>query len=247
METTLFDSGGDGPVLVLVHALGLDWRMWRDVIPHLAGRHRVIAFDLRGFGSAAMARAATGIADYAADLAALIETLGSGPVHLAGLSLGGTIALQLAIERPELLASLSVVAATAWSFPAFGERKEAAERDGVAAQIAPSLTRWFRSEDLACNGWAVRYARDCVDRAELSGWTAGWNALHTLSMAEDLPRIAVPTRIVAGERDASTPPRVMEGMACIPASRMDVVADAPHMLALTHPAELAALLRAPAA
>lgn len=242
METELFDSGGDGPVMILVHALGLDWRMWRDVIPHLVDRYRVIAFDLRGFGSAGQARAAAAIDDYAVDLHALIDQLGGGPVHLVGLSLGGTIALKLASDQPELLTSLTVVAATAWPFAAFGERIDAARSEGVAAQIAPSLTRWFRGEDLARNGWAVRYARDCVDRADLNGWLAGWNALHALDIADELASIRVATRIIAGEADMSTPPNLMEGMKTIPASTFTVISDAPHMLSLTHPAELADLL-----
>lgn len=108
----------------------------------------------------------------------------------------------------------------------------------MAAQIAPSLTRWFRASDLAENGWAVRYARDCVERAELAGWTAGWQALASVNVAATLPTIAVPTQIIAGEVDASTPPDLMRGMLTIKASTFDVVPDAPHMLALTHPDQL---------
>ncbi|MFB4202949.1 hypothetical protein KBTX_00272 [wastewater metagenome] len=98
--TRLFDSGGDGPPLVLLHALSLDWRMWSRVIPLLTPRYRVIAYDLRGFG---------------------------------GLSLGGSIALELALRRPDLVTDLTVIAATAWPSPAFEERPRAAETAGMEA------------------------------------------------------------------------------------------------------------------
>ena len=242
MTTRMFDSGGDKPVMVLVHALGLDWRMWRDVIPALCDRYRVVAYDLRGFGGAVEAEPARGAAHYAADLAELIESLDAGPVIVAGLSLGGTIALELALARPELVDGLAIIAATAWSFPAFGERADAAREHGVAAQLRPSLTRWFNPGDLAENDWSVRYARDCVLRAQLPGWCAGWNALHGLDIADRLEEITAPTRIIAGECDASTPPGLMEKLLTIPGSRMDVIPGAPHMLALTHAAQLSALL-----
>ncbi|MBX7483464.1 alpha/beta fold hydrolase [Qipengyuania qiaonensis] len=51
--TALFDSGGEKPPMVLLHELGLDWRMWSRVIPRLTPHHRVVAIDLRGFGAAA--------------------------------------------------------------------------------------------------------------------------------------------------------------------------------------------------
>ncbi|KRA83690.1 alpha/beta fold hydrolase [Altererythrobacter sp. Root672] len=237
--TRVFDSGENKPVLVLVHALGLDWRMWRDVIPHLTRAHRVIAYDLRGFGAAQTAAPAQGLSDYAVDLAELIQSLGTGPVHLAGLSLGGSIGLELALKHPELLSSLTVIAATAWSFPAFAERAHAADEQGLPAQIAPSLTRWFRPSDLATNNWGVRYARDCVERADLAGWRAGWNALAGIGVGEHLGQICIPTHVIAGENDASTPPSLMQGLAEIPTTRFTTISGAPHMLALTHADELA--------
>ncbi|MBM7345316.1 alpha/beta fold hydrolase [Pantoea coffeiphila] len=242
-QTRLYDSGGDRPVLVLVHALGLDWRMWREVIPLLTDRFRVIAYDLRGFGAAAAAPVANGLQDYARDLAAVLDRLGIRQAHIAGLSLGGSIAQQLALMAPERFLTLTIIAATAWAFDAFRQRAGAAEEQGMDAQVAPSLTRWFRPDDLAENGWAVRYARDCVQRAFVTDWNAGWLALAAIETGTRLADIAVPAHIIAGERDASTPPELMQGMLAIPGASMEVIADAPHMIALTHPEALAQAIR----
>lgn len=242
-RTRVFDSGGDKPALVLVHALGLDYRMWREVIPRLTDRFRVIAHDLRGFGAAAGAPVAAGLATYAADLVDLLDRLVIDTAHVVGLSLGGSIAQELALRRPDRMRSLTIIASTAWPFDAFAERARAAERDGMSAQVIPSLTRWFRPEDLAQGGWTVRYARDAVERAFVADWVAGWHALATIETGKRLVQIGVPTHVIAGEVDASTPPKLMKRMLEIPGATYAEIAGAPHMVSLTHPCELADAIR----
>ena len=243
-QTRVFDSASDKPALILVHALGLDHRMWREVIPLLEDRFRVIAFDLRGYGAASGAPVAKGLATYAGDLVSLLDTLQIECAHVAGLSLGGSIAQQLALSHPERLQSLTVIASTAWPFEAFSDRARAAERDGMDAQVGPSLTRWFRPEDLAQGGWAVRFARDAVQRAFVADWVAGWHALAAITTGDRLDQIRVPTHVIAGELDVSTPPKLMQRMLVIPGSRYSEIAGAPHMVSLTHPKPLAeAILR----
>ncbi len=236
--TCLFDSGGEGSPIVLLHALGLDWRMWSRVIPLLTPHHRVVAFDLRGFGGAAFAPQVRDLAHYAADVAELLDRLDLSQAHIAGLSLGGSIALELALQRPDLVAGLSVIAATAWPFPAFEERARAAETAGMEAQVIPSLTRWFRPADLAANAWPVRYARNSVRRASISDWSAAWRALAGIGLEGRLSEVRAPTRIIAGECDQSTPPNLMEGLVTGGCRDFTVLQSAPHMLALTHPEEL---------
>lgn len=243
-ETRLFDSGSDKPALVLIHALGLDLRMWREVIPALTDQFRVIAYDLRGFGAAAGAAVACGLSSYSADLLGLLDQLHIEKAHVAGLSLGGSIAQHLALSNPERFQTLTIIASTAWSFDAFTKRAEAAEREGMQAQVIPSLTRWFRPEDLAAGGWTVRYARDAVERAFVADWVAGWNALATIDTGKRLADIRVPVHIIAGELDASTPPVLMERFREIPGSTYEVIVGAPHMVSPVCPKELSeAILR----
>jgi len=243
-ETLLTDTGGAGPVVVLVHALGLDRRMWRDTIAHLSGSYRVLAYDLRGHGHAAAAPLVTGLADFADDLIALLDQLGIPTAHLVGLSLGGAIAQNLTLTHPGRVESLTLVASTAWTSEAFAARAVAAESHGIEAQIAPTLTRWFTPNALADNGWAVRYARDRVRRAFVSDWAAAWRALAAIDTGERLASISVPTHIIAGECDLSTPPALMRGLTeAIAGSTFEVIADGPHMLSLEQPLELASAIR----
>ncbi|MGB8664930.1 MAG: alpha/beta fold hydrolase [Serratia inhibens] len=241
-DTRVFDSGGVKPVLVLIHALAMDWRMWREVIPNLSANFRVIAYDIRGFGCAAEAPSAAGLETYALDLSDLLNKLGVTQAHIAGLSLGGSIAQHLALKDPSRFHSLTIIAATAWPLEVFTQRADAAVLAGMDAQVIPSLTRWFRPEDLAENSWAVRYARNNVQRAFVSGWQAGWMALASIETGKRLNEITVPTHIVAGELDVSTPPELMKGFLAIPGASFEIIAGAPHMISLVYPHELAAAI-----
>jgi 3-oxoadipate enol-lactonase len=242
-ETLVTDTGGDLPPLILLHALGLDRRMWRDVIPLLASRYRVIAYDLRGHGHAAGAPAVQGMAHFASDLADLMQALKLPQAAICGLSLGGVIAQHFTLDYPEKVASLGLVATTAWAQPAFEARAASAEADGMAAQIVPTLTRWFQPASLAVDGWAVRYARDRVVRNFVADWVASWRAMAGIGHESRLGEIAVPVRLVAGALDPSTPPELMQRLAdLIPGATLSVIEGASHMVSLEQPRALAAAL-----
>ena len=242
-ETLVTDTGGDGEPFVLVHAVGLDREMWRDVIPLLGAGGRTMAYDLRGHGHAAGAPKPFTLPGFAADLAALLDVCGIDRVRLVGLSLGGAIAQYFTLAYPERVSSLALICTMARSQSAFLARAAAAEREGMAAQLAPTLARWFTPAALAENGWAVEYARRCVLRANVADWAATWHALAGVDTIDRLGEIAVPTRVIAGELDPSTPPELMREIADrIPDASFHVVAGGPHMLSLEGPTELAALL-----
>lgn len=99
-------AGTTGSPIVLVHGFPETWWAFHRVIPLLARAHRVFAVDLRGFGDSAPAADGFTSADAAADLHALITTLGVGPVHLAAQDISGGLAYRLASEHPEEVRSL---------------------------------------------------------------------------------------------------------------------------------------------
>ncbi|MFH9230054.1 alpha/beta fold hydrolase [Streptomyces lydicus] len=106
---------GTGHPLVLLHGGFLDHRMWGDQIPALATRYRVIAPDARGHGQSANATAPFRHTD---DLAALLRHLGTGPAILVGVSMGASIAVDTALEHPDLVSAL-VVSGAGTSEPYF--------------------------------------------------------------------------------------------------------------------------------
>ena len=234
--TQLASVGDSGPGVVLLHALGLTWHMWEPVIRRLALGRRVFAYDLRGHGAAAGAPAPTDMTVLSADLLEVLDALGLERAHVVGLSYGGGIAQTFAARHPESVLSLTLAATTDQPFEAFAQRAEAVELDGMAAQVASSLARWFTPEGLAENRWGVRYARECVLRGDPAQVAAAWRSFARLDVAGQLEYWDRPTLVLCGDRDASTGPQVMAPLAsAIPGATYVELPGAPHMPTLETP------------
>jgi pimeloyl-ACP methyl ester carboxylesterase len=115
MKDLFWLDTGTGRPVVLLHGGFLDHRMWDDQIPALSSRHRVIVPDARGHGRSANATEPYRLTD---DLAALLRHLDTGPATLVGVSMGGSIAVDTALEHPELVAAV-VVSGVGTSEPYF--------------------------------------------------------------------------------------------------------------------------------
>lgn len=235
-RTTVAQAGVAGPPVVLVHALGLDWRMWEPVITQVAVGRRVYAYDVRGHGSATEAPRPSTMTDLAADLLAVMDALGLDSAHIVGLSYGGGIVQTAATLAPERFESMTLIATTNVAFEAFESRARSIEQDGMAAQVAPSLTRWFTPDGLACNARGVRYARDCLLRGNPEHAAAAWRAFRTLDVQGKLAGFSAPTLVLAGERDVSTTPEVMSGITTgIAGAQYKEMPGTPHMPTLEQP------------
>jgi 3-oxoadipate enol-lactonase len=242
---TVYSETGQGEPYILIHSLGADWRVWRDVIPQMIEEYRVIAYDLRGHGYASNAPKIEAMQTYVDDLARLLDELNLRKVRIAGLSLGGAIAQMFALQHPERVSSLALLSTMErGARETYVARAEAAERDGMAAQVAPTLLRWLTPEIIAENPWYVRYLRERVIRAQVPNWAAAWRTLAGFDVADRLGELRVPTHLIAAEADGqATGPEVMKALADrIPQARFSVVAGAPHLSPLVKPHEVATLL-----
>jgi len=242
---TVRSETGQGEPYVLVHSLGADWRVWRDVIPLLAAEYRLIAYDLRGHGYASNAPKIEVMQTYVDDLALLLDGLNLRKVRLAGLSLGGAIAQMFALRHPERVTSLALLSTMErGARVTYLAHADAAEREGMAAQVAPSLLRWLTPEIVADNSWYVRYLRERVIRAQVPNWAAAWRTLAAFDVSDRLGEISVPTHVIAADGDSqATSPQAMKAIADrIPLAKFSVVAGAPHLSPLVRPHEVATLL-----
>jgi 3-oxoadipate enol-lactonase len=235
-DTVVAQRGDAGPAVLLVHALGLDHQMWEPVMDALAVGRRVFAYDVRGHGAAVGSPSPYTMADTARDLIGVLDAIGVRQAHVVGLSFGGGIAQTAAVRAPERFASLALLATTDFPFDAFEGRALSGENDGMAAQVAPSLTRWFTADALAVNGESVQYARGRVLGGNPVDWAAAWRAFKSLDVQGKLADLGVPTLVLAGEADVSTTPDIMRGIATrIPGSRFQVLPGTPHMQTLEQP------------
>lgn len=243
-DTLVWDNGGSGVPMLLVHALSLDHRIWREVYPQLAAGGRVIAYDLRGHGYARGAPLTESLDHLADDLRILMDRLGLEQADVYGASFGGAIAQHVALNFGGRVRSLALIATASIAPGPLLARAEAAEQHGMEAQIAETLIRWFSSRTIAENGWAVRYARECVRRNRVQEWAAAWRAMAELDVVDRLAEIDVPSVAIAGAQDVSATPQYMRQTADgIPGCQYRVLDPGTHMMTMEQPDALAGALR----
>ena len=103
------DFGGSGPPMVLIHGLGGSLTNWFAVAESLTSRFRVLVPDLIGFGRTPLAGRSPGIVEQSEMVARFLSHVGGGPAVVAGNSMGGLVAVQLAADHPELVARIILV------------------------------------------------------------------------------------------------------------------------------------------
>jgi len=219
-----FDLVGSGiSTLVLLHEMGGTLENWDLVLPMLAAERRVLRYDTRGAGLSQKVRGALTIDTMVDDLTALMDALGiTGRVALAGIAVGGAIALRTAIRAPQRVSAVVV------SSPAIGiapdrraavlARVERMERDGMHA-VADTLDSSYPPElrEDAERFTALRARWLGNDPASFG---AIYRMLAAMDLQPELGRIACPTLVIAGALDRTRPPALVEPVArAIPDAR----------------------------
>lgn len=242
---SVWTGPADAPVLVLGSSLGTTLSMWDGVASVLSGRFRILRFDHRGHGASPVPPGPYQIADLGRDLLALLDRLGLGRVSYCGLSLGGMVGMWLAAYAPERVDRLALCCTSAWLPPAEGWRDRAARvRTGGTVAVADTvLSRWFSAEWAANHPAEVERARAMLLDIPREGYAGCCEAIATMDLREELPRITADTLVVAGGNDVATPPSHGEAIvAALPRARLAVLPRAAHLAAVQEPAAVAALL-----
>lgn len=135
-----YDESGTGPCVVLIHGHPFNRSLWQPQLAALQADFRVLAPDLRGFGESPVTPGTVTMREFAADIEALLDDLAIGSAAVMGLSMGGLVAMELAVTRPERYWALGLIATTAEPpGPAEGvirrERADLTERDGMSVMV----------------------------------------------------------------------------------------------------------------
>ncbi len=249
-----YDEAGSGPeTIVFAHGLLWSGLMFGPQVAALKARYRVITFDFRGQGQSEVTPAGYDMDSLSLDAAALIEKLGAGPCHFAGLSMGGFIGLRLASRRPELLRSLILLETTADPEPQenIGKYRRlnfVARWLSLALVAGPVLKIMFGTKFLTdpnrvafrdeCRKRMVRNHRIGISRA-VNG------VIDRAGIAAELDRIHVPTLIVVGDQDVATVPAKSQRMQeQISGSKLVIIPGAGHSSTLEEPEAVNAAIAA---
>ncbi len=199
-----------GRSLVFLHGGGLDHRMWDDQVASFAPTHQVVLVDARGHGESSTATSAYRHCD---DVAAVFRALGLEPSVVVGLSMGGGVAVDLALEHPELVAGLVVSGAGTseptftdpWVVDVFAEWKAAEEtRDpqrwlDAFLRFLPGPTRGLNDIDPAVVDRVRRMGWDTLQNHAVRSFVPPTPVPHTWERA---PSIGVPVVVVSGALDS---------------------------------------------
>lgn len=195
------------PVLVLSHSIGCDHSVWQEQLPELLRFFRVLRYDIRGHGASDAPAGEYSLHLLAGDVLALADSLAIERFAFCGLSLGGMVGLRLAALAPERLTHLVLANTSPFAGgPAPWEsRVEAVRRGGMSAVVELSLQRFFSPERVAARDPRVASIRRLVEGTDPAGYAACCAAIRDLDEREALGAIRVPTLVIAGDRDISTP------------------------------------------
>ena len=166
----------DAPAVLLAHALGATLQLWDAQAEALARRFTVIRFDLRGHGKSSVPAGDYTLDDLGADAVAVLDAAGVDVAHVAGISLGGLIALWLGINVPSRVRSLFVAnsAARVGTVARWEERMALVRREGVAVVASRAMETWFTPEFAQSNPADVEHCRAMIAGTPPVGWTTTW-------------------------------------------------------------------------
>ncbi|MCU0950698.1 MAG: alpha/beta fold hydrolase [Burkholderiaceae bacterium] len=250
------------PTVVLLHALGADHTMWEAQLEPLERAFGVLRIDMRGHGKstwldgvtdAAAAREDRQIADYAADVLAVLDALHVERAHWCGLSMGGMVAMWAASQVPagpgqaavsQRVARLVLANTSACMGPrdTWDARIAMVQRDGVEALAAGVGERWYGAGFRARHPEVVAASAATLRATTARGYVEACAAIRGMDQRAALGGIAAPTLIIAGTQDVATPLEQAELLlGAIPGADL-LVLDAGHMSAREQAEEFSAAL-----
>jgi 3-oxoadipate enol-lactonase len=210
-------SGRDGaPVVMLSHSLASSLVMWHPQLDSLESKFKVLRFDTRGHGDSDAPEGKYTLELLAADAVALLDALEIDAVHFVGLSMGGMIGQNLALDHGDRLKSLALCDTAAVMpdevQPIWQQRIAAAREKGLRDQVDETLERWFTPEYLSPNSPEVEMIRRQILATPVAGYIGCSEAIRGLDNLKRLSEITIPTLIIVGEEDPGTPVAASEAM-----------------------------------
>ena len=233
------------PPLVLLNSIGTDMGLWDACLPHLLPAFRVLRIDTRGHGASDASTGDYSLFMLADDVVAAMDASGVDTAAIAGVSLGGMIAMQMALDHRSKVSALGLICTSAaMDRAAWDARIHAVRTDGTAA-IADLAMERFLSPGFARAHRVISEGlrRGLIDMDD-AGYAGCGAAIRDMNPIDRLPTLDLPTLVVAGNRDIATPyaGHGQRIAAAIPGAGV-VHLDTAHLAPVEAPIALAATLR----
>ena len=234
-----YEEYGAGEALLFLHGLGTDGRSWEYQRDLFAEQYRVILIDVRGHGRSAKPPGPYSVPQFAQDIFALLEHLKIDAFHLVGLSMGGMIGFQMAVEQPERLRSLTIVnsgpelIAQNWK-----ERWQILQRRLVLNFTSMEKIGEFIGERLFPEPHLAEYKALFVQQMrenDPKAYKAATNALIGWSVRAQLGRVQCPVLVISGDMDYTPVANKEAYVREMPTARLQVIANSRHGTPIDQP------------
>ncbi len=237
-----YEVQGEGPPLLLIHGLGSSTLDWEYQVEPLSRHFQTFTVDLRGHGKSGKPPGPYSVPLFAADTARLIRALKLPAVHLAGLSLGGMVAFQLAVDSPELVNSLIIINSgpelVLRSFPeriAFLQRKMIVRCLGMKhmAQLLGKILLPEPQQKSLQKTLVQRWAKN-----DKKAYLKSINAIIGWSVADRISSIKSPTLVIAADGDYTPVPFKEAYIAKMPRAELTVIRNSRHLSPVDQPEQV---------
>ena len=234
----------DDFAIVFLNSLGTDFRVWDKLLDVLGDRFRTVRMDKRGHGLSTNYKDDISIESLAKDVSVLVDSLNLKNICVVGLSIGGLIALELIRQRPNLCNKLilSDTAPKIGSENMWAERIKRVQEGGIEAISDDILARWFSNEFLKNKTVELQMWRSMLTRTTKSGYIGCCGAISQCDLTEQAKLINIPTLVIVGDEDGSTPVNLVKDAAnLIDGSIFKVIKKAGHLPCVEQPNEVASI------
>lgn len=234
-------DGEHGPWVMLSHGLATDLSMWDELSGFLKTRYRVLRYDARGHGKSPATEGDYTLDQLVKDAVGILDELEVKHTHLAGLSMGGMIALGLMLDHPARIKSAVVADSRHTTTPEFTAawyaRADAVRKGGVEAIVESTVERWSSAGLAERDPAVVKRMATMVRNTSALGYCGCAAALARLNYGHRLGEIETPTLVLCGSEDHGAPPENTRQMhAMIKGSRFLEIGQAGHISNIEKPA-----------
>jgi 3-oxoadipate enol-lactonase len=225
------DGPPGGPSIILSNSLGTDARLWDRQVGLLSAVHRVWRYDMRGHGASDAPASDYTIARLGQDVLSIMDANAISRAHLCGISIGGVVALWVAVHAPKRVDRLVLAntAARIGNEALWKERMHVARTEGLGSLAEAAMGRWFTEPFRQHEPDLVASFRDTIVRTSVDGYLGCCAALRDADLRSVASRVRAKTLIVTGLHDIATTPADGTWLANAIAGARLVELDAAHL------------------
>ncbi|MGE3690823.1 MAG: alpha/beta fold hydrolase [Novosphingobium sp.] len=240
----------DAPVICMAHCLSSDSTVWAEQVPPLLDADwRILRIDMRGHGGSDPDGDQATMAELADDVIRVLDFLGVEKVHFAGVSIGGMIGQQLALDHAHRLHSALLSGTSPNAVPGppdmwpnrFAQIASAGSLDPIADE---AMTRWVTEAFQTSRPGRWRQIRQTIAATSPDGYAAGARAIIHFEVLARLPSVRLPVLVICGDDDRGTPAEGNRKIAkLIPGARYVEMENARHLPMVEYPDLYARIMR----